>query len=508
MINAFAPGRPRGGDWVWAAIMLLALPTAAALAQGPGSPAQGKGQTKGAAPKPDPKADPKAKAAAPAAAEEEAPEEKKDPVGPSANVELFKDPRAAAALAIFKPTQPPRPQITSAELNSVKSMSAGLVTTNRETLSRYVQAWVAELTSTPNLKAIISPAPNSANSLPRGLERAMDQLIDPILTAKNANQAGFLAEYNKILLETLPPILENNLFSRLDAMILLGTAGDRNALPVFLKQIGNANQVIWVKHWALRGISNATKMGAEELPAQTALDTAKAISSFLDTEKNLPWPVLVRTFETLGAVRSPSVDSLNVAQVPLALLALKSVSDPAARIEVRAWASWALGMFRIPSQASKYNYALVAYHIGRVAEALGNKIGAEYDLSPESFDRAKDQAVLYTGLLLYQVGGALSGDPTRVRESGLLNVSHPNAAAGKKAATDIDKFVKAVEKSAVELVRAGGSQQKSARENLKARVFELKAYLDKNPPADTKLIPGGPDFPPAGQKVAGGPAAK
>ena len=103
----------------------------------------------------------------------------------------------------------------------------------------------------------------------------------------------------------------------------------------------------------------------------------------------------------------------------MASAALERLADPKARPEVRAWAAWALGLMRVNPQLAKYNYSLIAHYVGLLAADLGDKIAEVASENPE-------QAQYWTGLLLYQVYPALTGQPG-VRDSGLLNF--PNVGA-------------------------------------------------------------------------------
>ena len=57
-------------------------------------------------------------------------------------------------------------------------------------------------------------------------------------------------------MRSLPPLLKHHLIPRVQAMIVLGQSGNPDALKLYLDEIKNAKQTVWVKLWAMRGISN------------------------------------------------------------------------------------------------------------------------------------------------------------------------------------------------------------------------------------------------------------
>ena len=168
-------------------------------------------------------------------------------------------------------------------------------------------------------------------------------------------------------------MLDKHLLTRIEAMIVLGNTRSPNAIDLFIKQLSNPDQTVWVKLWAARGLANVTQDGQIDLDAQRAMTAGKAVADFLEREKDLPWPVQVRALEALGALRQSSAAPLQ-GTADMASAALERLADPKARPEVRAWAAWALGLMRVNPQLAKYNYSLIAHYIGLLAADLGDKI--------------------------------------------------------------------------------------------------------------------------------------
>ena len=55
----------------------------------------------------------------------------------------------------------------------------------------------------------------------RAIQEATNNLIEPLLAARGTGNLGFLSIYNQVLLQFLPPLLENHLLPRIAAMIVL-----------------------------------------------------------------------------------------------------------------------------------------------------------------------------------------------------------------------------------------------------------------------------------------------
>ena len=530
MVKALAPKLRRGsyGTWLWIVTTTLMVGGAAiATAQ---IPDNGKGDPKGSAPKSKdaPKSDPTSKTAPGDPANKATPGDPSAKAAPKADGddeaaipsqndsgEIFKDPQAQKALPnTFPQLAYPASRPSTAEIADVRKMAANLISTDKSVLIRYVDMMAADLTNHANIRALIDPPanpdPNSSAAravaaTARNIERASMNLIEPLAIARTSQNSGFLATYIPLLQAKLIPLLENQLVARIQAMIVLGTAGSPATIDVFLKQLNDESQVVWVKLWAARGITNATQSGAQPLDTQKGLAVATTLLKVL-ASRNLPWPAELRILESIGANRLASTSPIDRKADVLSAV-ISSLTDSQTRLDVRAWSAWSAGMIQPTNQIAKVNYALVTYHAGKLVAEIGDKIGEEFDQADGKFDKRKGMATYMTGLLLYQMIPAFDGLPN-VRNSGLINNGHPSAIANKPFAQATEAQLRNVSKAALELIRSGGAAQSNARKALAARVTELDAFLEKNKPTDVELIPGGVKFPIGPAQVAGGPAAK
>jgi hypothetical protein len=503
MIKALAPRMRQGCSWVWLSIVLAGGFPAAVQAQ---DPPKAKSETPATKPAATSKTKDASKAGdASKAAEKKPPADAKaaddEPETPEVKthgVEVFKDPRAEEAIKVFKTISGYR-DVTPGIISQVKSMAAGGAV-DRDAIQRFVQGMAYRLVDKGNLNALISPPVGRPPS--KALQDASDNLLDVLNTAKLAKNTSFLSTYNQELIATLSKLLDNNLFSRIEAMIVLGQTGSPAALPIFLKELKDAKQTVWVKLWALRGLSSIVENGARvdaAISAQEAITAGKAISEFLEGTEDLPWPAKLRAFEALGAMRQPSGQQ-NMQKVEMAATAMKTLVDPEARPEVRAAAAWALGMMRVNPSVARYNLSLIAYNIGKLAATIGEDINA-------SFSSNRTRSEYLTGLLvtpIYQAFFGLEG----ARESGLLKT--PGGSASQAAVKPIADLSSTVARAAVELIRAPNGQIKNRQKDLGDRVAALKTYLDKNAPKDFHLVPGadGPEYRLKNAEVAEEPAEK
>jgi hypothetical protein len=239
-----------------------------------------------------------------------------------------------------------------------------------------------------------------------------------------------------------------------------------------------------VKLLAARGLANSAPALVNDTTRATF--AAKAVADFLEQDKELPWPVQYRGLEALGALRQSGTVPPK-GQPEMASAAIKFLVDPEARPEVRAEAAWALGMMQVNGAVGKYNFPLIAYHIGDVAANLGESIN-------EVFSKNPSRAEYLTGLLINQLYQALEGAPN-ARNSGLLKGDHPNIAPNRNYIKQVSDLIKPIANASITLTRSPKGQVPKVQKDLGDRVAALKSFLDKNQPADTWLVPGGPQFP-------------
>ncbi|MFO0953565.1 MAG: hypothetical protein U0835_20910 [Isosphaeraceae bacterium] len=503
MIEALAPEKRRGCRWVQVLLLSAGLGSpAAVIAQDTRpAPAAPKGApTAKGAPAPASKDQAKDAPAAKEAEPEPEPEAEApaNQLGRPGSVEVFKDELAEKALEVFK-SVPGLRDCNPTVINQVKAMAANAATTDREVIQRFVQGMAYRLIDKGNINGLIAPPPEqkATSFAARAIKDASDNLIDPINSARLAKNDSFLREYNRALIDTLPKLLDNNLVSRVEAVIVLGQTGDPAIVPIMLAQLKNKEQTVWVKLWAARGLYNVVDGGQKVdtvLSVKNASDAGKALADFLSEE--LPWPAQVRGLEALGAMRQAALPTAPQ-KVDMATAAIKLLSDPSLRPEVRSAAAWALGMVRVNPNAAKYNFPLVAYLSGSLSADLA-------DLSLSRISENKTFSEYMAGLLLGPVFQSFNG-VDGVRESGLLKVpaSHPNYGPNAQYIRQIAELQAAVARAAVEVVRVAPGAQARAEKDLGDRVAALKAFLEKNPPKDFHLIPDGEEYRPApAEKVA------
>jgi hypothetical protein len=517
MVKLSAPGTPDGpGPGRFLSCLVLALtgmlampyPAPAQTASGKGAePKAGGTQAKGKAES--------AKAASPAADEPAKDDKKGDdqaapevPPDPSKTqrvspVEIFKDPAAEEMLDLkkFNPVRypPGRPE----DIAAVKTMAqTPSMPVDSTTIRRMVNGMVNQLTETRNIQGLIDPPPGqrSNSETAVAIERATANLLEPIFVARANRSTRFLAEYNKVLLSTLPPLLKHHLVPRVQAMIVLAQSANPDALKIFLDEIKNPKQTVWVKLWALRGITNIKENSAARLPADREVEAARVIANLLDQNKDLPWPVQLRGVEALTALRQGFIPA-SPKTADMAASAMRVLADPKARTEVRSEAARALGFMQINNAVNDYNYPLVAYAVGMLAADLGERVVGAYSETGAPLNDTKAQ--LWTSLLVGPILQAFEGLPG-VRESGLLN---GNAGSARAEIQKLLEQIRPVAAASLELIRAPGGQRKARRADLEARVAALKDYLAKNPPANKHLVPNDEGFLEAAGTAAEAPAA-
>jgi hypothetical protein len=409
--------------------------------------------------------------------------------------ETYRDPRAEKCLQNSFPVLGKRGR--SQIKNQVKQMAGNQAGVERTAIEQYVDLCINELTDHTNIKAVIDPEAG----IPAGaasqfaIQQATDDLIEPILSARGLNNSGFLSTYIPVLLTKLPPLLQNHLLARIAAMIVLSQTGAPEAVKIYINELANPEQTVWVALWAARGLTNIQQMSRYNLDAPRAILAAKAVADFLEREKDLPWPVKFRALEALGSLRLANTPQMPRGQPEMAGTATQFLTDPNGRLEVRAEAGWALGMMVVPAGINGYNYTLLAHSIGQVAAALGDKI-------KEVYPSNVTQAEAWTGLIVTQILQAFDGIEA-ARDSGLLKSPHPAANLARTFIRQVSDKTKPLAASAVRLVKEPVGRSAQNLKDLEAKVADLRALLEKNPPPNAWLVPGGPAFPVGGAQVAG-----
>jgi hypothetical protein len=215
----------------------------------------------------------------------------------------------------------------------------------------------------------------------------------------------------------------------------------------------------------------------------------------LNKEKDTLWFLQLRALEALGAMRLAAVPT-NARKAELATTTMDFLADSEARLDVRAQAAWALGMMQSSPATSGYNYPLIGYHIGRLAAEIGEQVKASFEKNPT-------RSGYLGGLLVTQIYQAFNG-MEGARESGLMHL--PGTGGAEPYISKINDQCSSVAKAAIDLLRQPRGLQKKAAEELGVRVGALKMLLEKNPPKDFHLVPGGTEYPIKPAQVADAPA--
>jgi hypothetical protein len=382
------------------------------------------------------------------------------------------------------------------DVAALKEMAAEVnANVDRPLIEQVVDAMVAKLTDHTNIRALVDPPPNQRPSAPEthAIQDATLTLLEPLFTAKAAKNQAFLAVYSQVLIKKLEPLLKNHLIPRIQSMIILGEGGFADALKIYLEQIRNPNQTVWVKLWALEGIANIVQDGGV-MPASAQIEAGKTIADFLDKEDDIPWPVQLRALEALGAMRQGYLPNLPK-RADMANTAMRMLVDSDAKPEVRAEAARALGLMQITSAVGRYNFPLVAHAIGQLGADLAAMIESNFATNPS---KARYLAVLLAGPVFEAFAGVEGA-----RSSGLLNA---DAGASADYIRKLHDQLRPVMKAVADLSFSARSQIPNRRKDLLAQVAALRSYLDKNAPPDRHLVQGGPDFPSPASPVGNLPA--
>jgi len=507
MIKVFTAGgrggSRLGGSWAGLIALLVLCLTAPARAQEPKSApaAPANPQQKGA-----PEKGAEAKGAEEKTKGEGDEEEVRPTVDPNesqkaAPLEIFLDPNAVAALDVKKFKQIPGSRgSTPADLTQARSDAdqlkrmAGdpLVPVDARVITAAVDDAIAKLTNPRYIEANLKPGdPKSKPEDVKAIQDATNTLLEPIFLARSGKNVAFQTQYNRALARQLEPVLKNHLIPRIQAMIVLGQSANPDAYKIFLSEIQNPSQTVWVKLWAFRGLTNIKQI-TNKLSAQQEIDAAKAVSDLLAKNQDWPWPVQLRGLEALAALRQGFVIK-SPKTADMAATAFQYLVNEELRPEVRSEAALALSMMQITTNVPKYNVAVAAHAASQVAAAIGEKIAS-------GFTENKLYAQKLTTLLMGPIAQSFEGRPGQ-RESGFLN----SPLLANKA--DVQKYLDAIRpmmRTAVELVGGPPGQAKAKQDELNARIAALKDFLKKNTPQSTELFQGGPQLPAAGDAVAEG----
>lgn len=423
-------------------------------------------------------------------------------------VEIFRDPLAPNYLSMSKLVSLPSTTVASEDLVLVKDMAGNPNTpVDSAVIDRVVRGLAASLTDRKSIQALLEePEPDPVKAPVatkkgaaarrkqhpesdggKAIEKATADLLEPIYRARGAKKEEFLRAYGHALNRYLPPLLRNHLVPRIQAMIVLGQAGSTESLGLFQNEIASRSQVLWVKLWALEGISNIKEFGGR-FPADEESRVARTISEFLK-QKELPWLVQLRGLEALGALRQaalPTAPSL----APMANTAMSYLADTDARLEVRTEAARALALMNV-SSVPHYNHRLVAYGIALVAADVGDEFGELFvEKPPRVQNRLRAQYL--AALLAGPVYQSLDGVPDKIN-SGLLRAADNDQNASKYV-RKVQELVKQETQASILLLGSPPLQYKKRKQDLAKTTAALRKFLEDNPPPSRRLVDKGPQF--------------
>ncbi len=494
-----------GSRWSWAGLFgglagLLLIQAAPALAQRPAAKSSSVAtadQKAASAAEPD-------QGAPPAAAPDVAPVADPSQTRRVAPIEVFKDPGVEDLLNIAKVTPIPNaPAVTQNEIRRVKEMAGNPnMNADRALIDRVVRGLAARLADRKSIQSLLESPNQPAGAAPKkkpegdggkAIQQATTDLLEPIFLARSSKNDGFLREYQRSLNTYLPPLLKNHLVPRVQAMIVLGEAASPEALNLFQSEIASRSQALWVKLWALEGITNIKK-GGGRFPAAEESKVSRSIADFLEKQKDLPWPIQLRGLEALGWLRQGAMPT-EASRAHMAHTAMAFLADPDAKLEVRSEAARALGLMQV-SSVPRYNFRLVAHAAGQLAADLATEINDQYSDSPpraENPTKARYLAALLVGPLFQSFEG-VQGEPG----SGLLQTAARDQQSLKYIQNVFDQ-VKHVAQACVDLIGAPSKEYKARKQELAKRIATLRAYLEKNPPPSRRLVDKGREFGPGGE---------
>ncbi len=452
--------------------------------------------------------------------------------------EVFRDPKAEKLLEIEKFPAVGKAVVANTEILELNAMAGGVSVVNTTLIDRVVDAMAAKLTDHANIQALIDPPDKQSPSAPvaRAIDEATRDLLEPIYLARSAKNAAFLTAYNRALLAKLTPLLKNHLVPRVQAMIVLGQSASTDLAPTYVAQIKEPNQTVWVKLWALEGIVNTIEEGGR---LQNESQIAKAVSDFLSSSDDIPWPAQLRALEALSALRQ-GFEPNRPRLAAMASAAMTLLANADAKIEVRSEAAKALGLMQISTAVPKYNYQLVAHSVGLLAAELGSEINSlvparavkgstKTATAPD--DAAKPSSKVPKGKTAAPAAPAptpTTGNPVRAKYLASLLVGrvyqafdgvpgmrgdpgglvHSASGEGVAYSQKVFELVRSVTKASIDLIYAGSRQINDKKKDLDARVEALRDFLEKNAPPDRHLVQGGVDFPLAQAAAAAEPAAE
>jgi hypothetical protein len=332
--------------------------------------------------------------------------------------------------------------------------------------------------------------------------------IEKTLDNEGFGTEKFRREYKALLEKYLVQLLDNHLWTRVNAMKLLAKLEDEGNIDLFVKQIRDPQQHEAVKLWAIKGIGQLGQRGISQVDLE-----ARAVAALLDTlttNGELQSFTRQTIVQSLGSVGRPMRTAIKK-DCEVAIELMKIMRNPANRRWDRHEAMIALAQLQIPNDID-YNFQLVAHEIGQfVADAAAAALRdpAIDDLRTHLFlvfayesllGKQRQNQVNKTSVIYFLADKAKrhqiaksKGDEDYVRTvGGLVHKLAGTSLIVYKINPKPEDLDARVNQIRAELKALGFDQQ----------INELNSLLQSKPPRAAKLTPEAPDLGPPPQ-VAG-----
>lgn len=397
-------------------------------------------------------------------------------------VQVFAD--SAAERAMRNTYQEIRGQDRFMEYKQLLDMARGAAPVDRALLEKFVATQAVVLTKKANIQALLTPNPKATGTVSptrepvlMAIPKATHEMLE--LLRYSENNLAFRSTYAELLRANLTPVLSGHLFSRTQAMTVLQNAASPDMLETFTSVLSDPKQPYAMKLSASLAISKLVDRGRRPgVNPQQAVKAGQALADLLATE-GLPWFCKIRALEAMGSLRNSTDPQEGAGKATIATPAARLLLDPKERVDVRAWACWALGVMRY-SPTDEVNYTLVAKGIGRLTIDIGEKM--------LSADQKK--AAVFEALIVEQLLPAFTGSPG-VPDTG-FNSARLGAAAG--VFQDLQKRIR-------DLGLAGERLIREPKTKVKANQAEVKGVVDSLAEAVAKIEAKSDQFTSAGPKL-------
>ena len=288
-------------------------------------------------------------------------------------------------------------------------------------------------------------------------------------------------------------------------MIVLGQAAspDTGRLQLFQNEIANTSQVLWVKLWALEGISNIKKDGRPFQRRRSRARSARTIAYFLDKQKELPWPVQMRGLEALGWLRQSGLPT-DASKAHMANTAMQFLADTERQVRGPCG-----GRPRPGADAGERGTEVQFQAGGATTPGCSRRTWPPRSTSSSRTTRPGSEnptrAQYLTALLVgpvYQFFDGVQGESN----SGLLQIGEGRHRVPEVHPEGLRAWSSRWRKPRSSCSVHRRRNSRTGKQKLAARVAELRTFLKQNPPPSRQLVESGREFGAEGEQ-AGAPAS-